>query len=582
MRGEQQTIRRCAIYTRKSSEEGLEQAFNSLDAQHEACTAYIDSQKHEGWRVISTHYDDGGYSGGSLVRPALTRLLADIDAGKIDAVVVYKVDRLTRSLADFAKIVETFDARDVSFVSVTQQFNTTTSMGRLTLNVLLSFAQFEREVTGERIRDKFAASKKKGMWMGGNVPLGYDVRERKLVIHPAEAELVRWIYRRYAELGNVSSLKQELDERGYVSKARTNRNGKTTGGHRFYRGALYTILHSRLYRGEVSYGGQVYRGEHEAIVEDALWDRVQTRLTASKQARRDGVDAIEASLLAGMLYDEQGNRFTPSHAVKNGKRYRYYVSQGVIRQRDDRPPRPARIPAHEVEELVSRRVRGFLNTSHEVLDVLLQPGEPAAMQDSLVAAAKEFEHKWIALAPSEQRVFLRTALSRIVIQEDRIALVLSTSTLRGLLCGAIITEPAPNRQPHGVDEVTLWIEAGVKRCGGEVRMIVHPGASPELTRARPNASLIRSVALAHSWYDRLITGEVRLQQAFSKELGVKKNYVSRLMRHAFLAPDIVETILAGRQPSGVTLDKLLSDLPMEWAAQRKILGFPSLDGRAIT
>src|SRR5258706_297056 len=239
---------RCAVYPRKSSEEGLEQAFNSLHAQREACEAFIRSQRHEGWSCLPQAYDDGGRSGGNMERPALQQLLAEIREGKVDVVVVYKIDRLTRSLADFAKIVETFDAKGVSFVSVTQQFNTTTSMGRLTLNVLLSFAQFEREVTGERIRDKIAASKMKGMWMGGVPPLGYAVRERKLVINPAEAERVRWIYRRYAELGNVSSLKQELDQHGYVSKARTSRNGKTTGGNRFYRGALYTILHSRLYR----------------------------------------------------------------------------------------------------------------------------------------------------------------------------------------------------------------------------------------------------------------------------------------------------------------------------------------------
>jgi hypothetical protein len=366
------------------------------------------------------------------------------------------------------------------------------------------------------------------------------------VINPAEAERVRWIYRRYADLGNVSSLKQELDERGYVSKARTSRNGKTTGGSRFYRGALYTILHSRLYRGEVSYGGEVYRGEHEAIVEDALWDRVQARLAASKQARRDGVDAIEASLLAGLVYDAQGNRFTPSHAVKNGKRYRYYVSQAVIRRRGDSRPRPARIPAGEIEELVLRRMRGFLDTSHEVLDMLLQPGEAASVQESLMAAAKEYERKWSALAPSEQRAFLRSALSRIVIDEDKIALVPSTSRLRGVLLGAIVAEAARTKEHvNGADEATLWIEARVKRCDGEVRMIILPGASPELTRARPNAALIRSVALAHSWYDRLLAGEVQLQQTFSKELGVKKNYVSRLLRHAFLAPDIVEAILAG-------------------------------------
>jgi DNA invertase Pin-like site-specific DNA recombinase len=248
---ERPTLVRCAIYTRKSSEEGLEQAFNSLDAQREACLAYIESQRHEGWRAIPTHYDDGGYSGGTMERPALEQLLADVDTGRIDTVMVYKVDRLTRALTDFAKIVERFEAAGVSFVSVTQQFNTTSSMGRLTLNVLLSFAQFEREVTGERIRDKIAASKRKGMWMGGAVPLGYDRKDRQLVVLPEEAERVRTIFRLYLECKSVRSLKAEMDRRGILSKRTTSQSGRTSGGTSFSRGALYTILKSRLYRGEI-------------------------------------------------------------------------------------------------------------------------------------------------------------------------------------------------------------------------------------------------------------------------------------------------------------------------------------------
>ena len=313
---------RCAIYTRKSSEEALEQSFNSLDAQREACTAYIASQRHEGWKLVNTHYDDGGYSGGTLERPALTRLLADIDSGRIDTVVVYKVDRLTRSLADFAKIVEAFDAKGISFVSVTQQFNTTTSMGRLTLNVLLSFAQFEREVTGERIRDKIAASKKKGMWMGGMVPLGYNIKDRRLTTDPVETELVGRIYRRYLDLGCVAKLKAELDAQDARSKVRVSAKGIKTGGHPFSRGALYMILQNRIYLGEIAHKGQSYPGEHESIVAQDLWEAVQARLKGNCQARRNGTKARESSLLAGLIYDGNGHRLTPSHAVKNGKRYR--------------------------------------------------------------------------------------------------------------------------------------------------------------------------------------------------------------------------------------------------------------------
>jgi site-specific DNA recombinase len=304
---------RCAIYTRKSSDEGLEQAFNTLDAQREACAAFILSQKHEGWTVLPTLYDDGGYSGGTLDRPALQRLLADIAEAKVDVVAVYKIDRLTRSLFDFAKIVEAFDARGVSFVSITQQFNTTTSMGRLTLNVLLSFAQFEREVAGERIRDKIAASKKKGMWMGGLPALGYDVRDRKLIVNKEEAQTLLYIFRRYVELRSVRALKVELDAAGIRSKHRSFTDGTVYGGHKLSRGALYLMLQNRIYRGEITHKGSAYPGEHKAIVDNALWDKVQAVL-AEKIDRATGADAKYPSLLAGLAFDENGERLTPLRA----------------------------------------------------------------------------------------------------------------------------------------------------------------------------------------------------------------------------------------------------------------------------
>jgi site-specific DNA recombinase len=271
---------RCAIYTRKSSEEGLEQSFNSLHAQREACEAYVLSQRHEGWQAIATKYDDGGYSGGNMERPALKRLLEDIAARRINTVVVYKVDRLTRSLADFAKIVETFDKQGISFVSVTQQFNTTTSMGRLTLNVLLSFAQFEREVTGERIRDKIAASKRKGMWMGGVVPLGYELRDRNLVVHRSDADAVKQIFELYLKLGCVSRLKEHLEQQGIHSKKRISRTGRASGGAVYSRGALYGMLQNRIYLGEITHKGSSYPGQHAAITDQALWDQIQARFKA--------------------------------------------------------------------------------------------------------------------------------------------------------------------------------------------------------------------------------------------------------------------------------------------------------------
>ena len=316
---------RCAIYTRVSTEHGLDQEFNSLDAQYDAGSAYIKSQAHAGWTLIRSRYDDGGYSGGSTDRPDLQRLLDDIRARKLDVIVVYKVDRLTRSLADFAKLVELFDAHGVSFVSVTQQFNTTTSMGRLTLNVLLSFAQFEREVTSERIRDKIAASKRKGLWVGGPLPLGYQMKDGKIAIVKDEAERVRLIYRRYLELGGVNALVRDLRERNIRSKARLLATGATRGGVLFGRGSLFYLLRNRFYVGEVKYKDEILPGEQPAIMDRALFDAVQQKLTEQWTTRSTTRNA-SAHLLTGLLFDDSGHRMVPTHATKAGVRYRYYVS----------------------------------------------------------------------------------------------------------------------------------------------------------------------------------------------------------------------------------------------------------------
>ena len=351
---------RCALYTRKSSEEGLEQDFNSLDAQREACEAYVASQKREGWVLLPEMYDDGGFSGGTLERPAFQRLLADVSAGKVDVVVVYKVDRLTRSLSDFAKIVEVFDKNAVSFVSVTQQFNTTSSMGRLTLNMLLSFAQFEREVTGERIRDKIAASKKKGMWMGGQPPLGYDVKDRKLVVNTEEAETVRHIFRRYLELKSVRLLKADLDAHGIVSKARKASDGSAYGSKPLARGALYLMLQNRIYRGETVHKDKSYPGEHDAIVDERLWNEVQVILRTNRIERADGRTDNRPSVLAGLLFDAQGERMSSSHATKRGTRYRYYVSRSLIDGTAKTSIGGQRIPAVALEALITRSIREWL------------------------------------------------------------------------------------------------------------------------------------------------------------------------------------------------------------------------------
>ena len=357
---------RCAIYTRKSSEEGLEQSFNSLDAQREACEAYVLSQRQEGWRALGTSYDDGGYSGGSMERPALKQLLADIDARKVDVVVVYKVDRLTRSLADFAQIIQLFDSRSVSFVSVTQQFNTTSSMGRLTLNVLLSFAQFEREVTGERIRDKIAASKRKGMWMGGRVPLGYDLKDRKLIVNPGEAKQVQEIFRAYLEVGCVRKLSAHLEQGRVLSKLRISPSGQEAGGGSHSRGGLYKLLANRIYIGEIFHKGNSYPGEHQPIIDRELWESVRTKLAENHRARKNRTNASEPSLLSGLIFDQDGCLYTPSHAVKNGKRYRYYVSRKIIHGQSAASTQPSRIPARELEQLVLTELRSSFGSADRV------------------------------------------------------------------------------------------------------------------------------------------------------------------------------------------------------------------------
>jgi site-specific DNA recombinase len=564
---------RCAIYTRKSSEEGLEQAFNSLDAQREACLAYVQSQRHEGWRALDAHYDDGGYSGGSLERPGLQALLGEINAGKVDVVVVYKVDRLTRSLADFAKIVELFDAHGVSFVSVTQQFNTTTSMGRLTLNVLLSFAQFEREVTGERIRDKIAASKKKGMWMGGHVPLGYDLKERKLIINTEEAELVCRIYRRYLELGCVRKLQIELRTTGVVSKRRMSRSGSKSGGCPYSRGALYAILQNRLYIGEVAHRGAAHQGEQAPIIGRDLWQQVQGRLQANGQARRNGLRVAAPSLLAGILFDAEGHRLTPLHSTKNAKRYRYYTSQAVIRNGPALDGGITRIPANDIEQLVIRRLCSFLRSSREVQQSVCVANEPASIQRTLIESAVK-QAAMLSKAPAtEVRSFLCATVLKISLLESDVAIRLTKRKLRAVLLAEpenISSLAAPNPPPESDrDEIVLSVAATLKRLGGAVRIIISPDDAVD-TPSVVNHVLVKALARAQRWYKALAAGEIESLQALAKVTKLNERYVSRVLRCAFLAPDIVQKVLEGTQPQSLTLDSLLRDIPVGWDQQRHL------------
>lgn len=513
----------CAVYTRKSSEEGLEQEFNSLDAQREACEAYIASQKHEGWRLLKDRYDDGGISGGTMERPGLKRLLDDVAAGKVQIVIVYKVDRLTRSLADFAKIVEIFDVRGASFVSVTQQFNTTSSMGRLTLNVLLSFAQFEREVTGERIRDKIAASKRKGMWMGGNPPLGYDCRDRKLMVVEAEAETVRHIFRRYTALGNVRALKVDLDAAGVVSKLWTSATGRRVGGKSFARGALYHLLQNRLYLGEIVHKGQSYPGQHAAIVDQSLWDEVQAMLTTNRVDRKRGTNAKEPSLLAGVLFDEHGRRLTPSHANKGERRYRYYVTD----PRDDSVVPAIRLPAKEMENAVLAELGRYLSKARGA------SGSPSIMEADCIEV-------------------LKTNVFKVVLGDADLAI--------------FIEAQGDHEEQH------LRVPYSLRRRGVEAKLILDPAI--DLRQPNPDPVLIRGVAKAYLWNKRLLAGDPPSLRALARAEGVTVRYIQKMLPLAFLCPHVVTQILDGQQPQEFTLETIVNSLiPRKWEAQALRFGF---------
>ena len=405
---------RCAVYTRKSSEEGLEQEFNSLDAQREACEAYIASQRAEGWACMRERYDDGGFSGGNLDRPGLKCLLEDVEAGLIDVIVVYKIDRLSRSLMDFSRLVEVLDRHNVTFVSVTQAFNTTSSMGRLTLNVLLSFAQFEREVTGERIRDKIAASRAKGMWMGGFVPLGYDAVNRKLVINDAEAALVRHIFQRFVQLGSITALTREL-----VARRAKNKRGMPID-----KGFLYKVLRNRVYIGEAVHKGTSYPGEHEAIIDLELWNKAQAINKESPRKRANNTRAQTPFLLKGLVFNETGVTMTPTHTRKGDKLYRYYVSMDVIHNRvGEFGAGPRRLNAGMVEGVVLQELRRMLRTPPITAQAvqLARETNPCIDESDVIAALRGFNDLWETLFPAEQARIARVLIDRVTVNDNGIS-----------------------------------------------------------------------------------------------------------------------------------------------------------------
>ena len=540
---------RCAIYTRKSTEEGLDQEFNSLDAQREACAAYILSQRHEGWTLVDELYDDGGFSGGNMDRPGLKQLLADVATDRVDVIVVYKVDRLTRALSDFAKIVDVLDAKGASFVSITQSFNTTTSMGRLTLNVLLSFAQFEREVIGERVRDKVAASKRKGMWMGGPVPFGYDVIDRKLIAN-AEAPTVCRIMQRYLDLGSVKLLVEELAAQGVKTKASISRSGVSRGGVPFSRGPLYHLLANTIYIGRVAHRGETFEGCHEAIVSQDLFDRVQAQLKANAVARTLPTNTINLSPLAGLIRDHLDRPMTPEHASRQSIRYRYYRStmdaRGAAR----------RIAADQPERAVVDGLAALLQSPIELLNVLEPISASAAISDAPIRA-REVSAALHDSSPFELRSLMLELDVKVVIGEEQITTTISAAALARKL----------ELTCHSDDGLRITLQAAsVDRSRGNgvrVRIEADGPSGPA-----PDGRLLMLIVKARAARDALADGSAELERA-------DVHQATRLARLAYLAPDIIAAVLDGSQPPSLSSRKLLRvpDLPLDWTAQRRLLGF---------
>ncbi len=544
---------RCAIYTRKSTDEGLDQAFNSLDAQHEACAAYIASQRHEGWKLAPDRFDDGGLSGGTLERPALQRLLTEIDAGRIGMVVVYKIDRLTRSLADFGRLVERLDAKGCSFVSVTQAFNTATSMGRLTLNVLLSFAQFEREVTAERIRDKIAASKKKGLWMGGTLPLGYDRNSdphvRELVVHAAEAEVVGRLFALYADLGNLRLVEIEAERLGLRPKFVVTPAGRTRGKSPFTRGQLHYFLTNPVYIGRIRHKALSYPGQHPAIIDNQLWEMVQAKLlAASARPRGRRASAVDARILTGKLRDETGDHLTPTHTKRRGRRFAYYISNRLIAGGTD--PSGWRLPSDALEACLRQIIAGHLRRSAEGHLLLAEPDARGA-------------------ADLVQRAM--TLAERIGAEPDLIGNILASGTMtRGELHLQLV--PSLIAAALDVPAATLSDQLlrfsgpfALRRRGVEARIIAGERV--------PSADLVlqRTLAEAHHWARALRAGTPLTEIA--RTTGHSEPYIRTRIPLAFLAPKLQAAILDGRQPADLSLARLIRDgIPMGWSEQALLFG----------
>ena len=532
---------RCAIYTRKSSEEGLEQDFNSLDAQREACEAYIASQKHEGWEVLRNHYNDGGISGGHLDRPALQRLMQAVDEKRVDQIVVYKIDRLTRSLTGFAKLVDRLDAAEASFVSVTQSFNTATSMGCLTLNMLLSFAQFEREVTSERIRDKIAASKRKGMWMGGHVPLGYCADGRTLKINEAEGPTIRTLYDLYRKLGSVREVKDRAEAPGFRSRRRARSCGRVSGGIPFDRGHLHHILSNPVYAGRIRHKGQVYDGQHPAIIDPKTWDKVQELLQSGAAISRGTRKKAITSPLAGKLFDETGDRLTPSHSRKNGKRLRYYVSRRVIAGGCEKHPDAWRLPAEQVEGVLTEMIRRHLERPDAAASVIL--GLPAA----------EIKTTAERLAACISSTDCLNLIKKVNLRPGAIRVQLDTPVLAKWL------DCLPGH--INASELTIETPFQMRRRGVELKL--HLGDPPP----EIDETLVQNIVKGRRWLAMVIDGKSFSEIAQVENVSTRR--VQDIANLALIAPNILDAITLGEKPDGLSTDYLIKTrFSAIWSEQR--------------
>jgi len=625
---------RCAIYTRKSTTEGLDSDFNSLDAQRDAAESFIASQRHEGWLALPDRYDDGGFSGGTVERPALQRLLSDVESGKVDCVVVYKVDRLSRSLLDFTKIIEAFDQRKVSFVSVTQHFNTTSSMGRLTLNILLSFAQFEREIIGERIRDKVAAAKRKGKHCGGAPILGYGLADGKLAVNQEEAKLVRRIFERFLRTGSTTLLAQELNEQGHTTKSWTTKSGRSRPGAPWNKSHLYRLLNNRTYIGEVEHKGQAYPGEHEAIVPRKFWDDAHKILATNYHGRARRTQSQTPALLKGIIRcGACGKGMTLTFTCKEGKRYRYYLCVGAAKHGYDACPVKS-VAAGEIEKAVVGQIRGVLRAPEIVAKVfrsvktmeseeldrlqkqqrdledrlrMIAPSvqgsapntdERGELERQLQTVAEELRalegsaiHErdvlkgmqnldtlWDELFPAEQARIVQLLVEHVVVNPDGLEVAVRRNGLRSLMLevGGGSAREGGACAPGADEGILLRIPMAFKRRGGR-KEIIAP-ATPDIAvrpSAPPQDALVAAIIRAHRWQKMIDSGEVKYIKEIGAKLKVDWSYVRRIIGLTLLAPDIIEAILKGEEPSGLSLVKLLQAQPMSWEEQREQLGFPA-------